>query len=395
MAAHITKFSQITNQLPYPKYIKGALSTIHADIITIVLSNPSRPISYLKNCIALVNTVSYKMLQNEEPHYKRGDELDFSEIIDDIEIRDLLTSNKIYVPFKDIHWELDNVSKVSRHELDQIVTQNAVSASSQNIEVPIRKVESAQPVKKVQYTEVSETNKEDLYIRPPAVPRFTTSDPIAAMNIDNSVYSVYKSLPLVPRTQNEISVSTDINMMTEKDLLHLFPAQLIHTRASVMYQPMDDIELHPILGLILPIEGYSRDELIANIVRYPHLYKLTKMIDGKISSFYTTIEIDGQLYKISEIWKSLPEASTIPYTTDFVKEYVVRRYILEEEVKHIKHNYPMYGTLDPFLTLFTNPHDYEELGYNDPVYLAKSCVQSRVSYKKSRNPVMRRINENV
>ena len=51
----------------------------------------------------------------------------------------------------------------------------------------------------------------------------------------------------------------------------------------------------------------------------------------------------------------------------------------------------MYGTLDPFLTLFTCPEEYEHMGYTDVYQIARNCVESRVSYKQSRDPVLRAI----
>ena len=62
-----------------------------------------------------------------------------------------------------------------------------------------------------------------------------------------------------------------------------------------------------------------------------------------------------------------------------------------KDVDKIKHRYPMYGTLDPYLTLFMPASDYASLGYLDATELAKKCVEARVSYKQSRNPVIRRL----
>jgi hypothetical protein len=125
------------------------------------------------------------------------------------------------------------------------------------------------------------------------------------------------------------------------------------------------------------------------------LYKLTKIVDGTLQNFVSTIELDGKLHKVSEIWSSLPESSIIPYVVDFVKEYVIRRYLLERDILGMKHNYPMFGTLEPFLTLFTTPEDYQTFKYFDPIELARACVKSRVSYKRSRNPILRMVESNA
>ena len=49
----------------------------------------------------------------------------------------------------------------------------------------------------------------------------------------------------------------------------------------------------------------------------------------------------------------------------------------------------MFGILDPYLTLFTTAADYQQWGL-DPLDVAKRCVSSRVSYRRSRNPTLRK-----
>jgi hypothetical protein len=158
-----------------------------------------------------------------------------------------------------------------------------------------------------------------------------------------------------------------------------------------MYQDCPGLENHPILGLILPISGFTRKQVVDNIVKYPHIYKLTRYVDNELVSFYTSIEVNKELHKISQYWNTLPEAEKLPYTRDFVKEYVVRRYLLERDIRGIEHEFPLFGELHPFLTLFTTPEIYAELGYKDPLSLAVNCVNSRVAFKRSRNPVLRRL----
>ena len=128
-----------------------------------------------------------------------------------------------------------------------------------------------------------------------------------------------------------------------------------------------------------------------NIIQYPHFYKLKRFIKGEFVSFYSNIEIDGELYDTLEIWDSLPESKVIPRTSEFIKEYVVRRYLLERDILGIEHKYPMHGTLEPFLTLFSIPEDYCRFGYPDSAELAAKCVKSRISYKQSRNPIIRKV----
>jgi hypothetical protein len=158
-----------------------------------------------------------------------------------------------------------------------------------------------------------------------------------------------------------------------------------------MYEPREGLKLHPKLGLLLPIKNYTEDQLIDNLVKYPHLFKLLRQIGSDICSFYVHIEIDGKLSGILDVWDDLPDTKLIPKQSEFVKEYVVRRYLLERDIDHVDHKYPLFGKLEPFLTLCMTSAEYAELGYKDAITLAKQCVVSRVNYKISRNPIVRRL----
>lgn len=92
--------------------------------------------------------------------------------------------------------------------------------------------------------------------------------------------------------------------------------------------------------------------------------------------------------------EKIPEMKGLKKTWPVIREYVVRRYLLERDIKGIEHKYPMFGTLDPFVTLFMPSKIYREEGYKDSVDIARQCVKSRVSYLQSRNPVIRRLEEN-
>ena len=224
------------------------------------------------------------------------------------------------------------------------------------------------------------------------VPRFLTTPWISERSGADTLV-IYPSEPKIPTKQNEISVTTNVEDMTDFDLLKLYPHQFIQTRPAVMYKPVDGLGYHMELGVILPIASYNTQELIDNLIKYPHIYKLQRLVDGEFKVFYTSIEINGELKDVADVWGSslLEDTSVIPYTADFVKEYVVRRYLLERD-HGIVHNYPLYGELDPFLTLIAPASKYAEWGYLDSVGVARSCVTSRIRYKRSRNPILRRLN---
>ena len=370
----ITRFSQIPEYLNYPPNLKGKLSTIHSNVITYVIHRGCGTSKYLKDIIRFMNTASYKLMNDEDFTYEENTEPNIAAALDDMEIRPFLLDHSMYVDSTAINWSLDNIEK-------QVANASPIlhSSASATEVTPTPSVMSA------------DTPKEDLYLQPPVVPQLNVNSAYACNMIGDTSYVVYESLPVIPTKQNEISVTTDVNKMTNSDLMRLFPTRTIHTRGDTMYLDYPGLENHPVLGLIIPIKGFTRKQVMDNIIKYPHIYKLTRLVDNELVSFYTNIEIDGELHKISQYWNTLPESKNLPYTRDFVKEYVVRRYLLERDLRGVAHNYPLFGELQPFLTLFTTPEMYAELGYKDPLKLAINCVNSRVAFKRSRNPVLRRL----
>ena len=139
--------------------------------------------------------------------------------------------------------------------------------------------------------------------------------------------------------------------------------------------------------------------MIDNIIKYPHFEGLVRQ--GRLKGttryvdFWKYIEINGELYKTKDIWEELDDTKRLPKVKAVMEDYVVRRYLLERDLKGIDHKYKLFGELDPYLTLFMPSENYIQLGYTDVIDIAKQCVKSRVSYKLSRNPVIRRLDENV
>lgn len=398
-------FLQIPHKLHYPPVLRSKISTAHSNAISQFLSTYTGKYVERKQIIHILNCISYM--------YVSGDSLPMNWNIEhpcdnyiDIEDESILsdTLKDIYIENeKAVRWaETDKYKNTS--ESIKIAEQSVTSIEPKILDLQPQSsgvvelstdTESIQLVSAIVPLQSAETtvenNKSDLYIQSPTVPQFDTKQPWMSKIIDNVQYVIYKSLPIIPTKQNEISITTDVDVMLKDDLLALFPSSTIQTRAAIMYEPQIGMELDPLLGLIFPIDGFSTEQVRENIIKYPHLFRLLKQIDREYKSFYSTIEIDGELHKITDIWSSLPESSVIPYNKDFIKEYVVRRYLLERDILHVDHRYSMYGTLDPFLTLFTTPEIYSQLGYSDSCELARQCVRARVSYKQSRNPIVRRL----
>lgn len=371
-------FTCIPDKLNYPPKYRSVLSQLHSSLISEVFSTYKGHLTFKdrRYIIQVMNSISFSVLNGDTvpKSIPDGGLLNNVRLVDDDECRLLLKG--IYLSDKNIDWDVE--------------LPDAVSPSTTAYAVTIEpKVQSD-----ISFRIVEDTPKEDLYIQPPFVPKFDVKRIWKRGVVDNTEYCIYESCPQVPTKQNEISVTTDFTRMTHQDLLRLYPHQLIKTRGSAMYSPVDGLEFDRDLGVILPIEGFTKKQLMDNIIKYPHLYKLMKETPTGVSGFYSTIELQGSLYPISEVWKSLPESRVIPFNSSFIKEYVVRRYLLERDELNMKHNYPMYGTLYPFLTLFMPKENYVAKGYTDLIDIATQCVISRVSYKQSRNPIIRRL-ENV
>lgn len=361
------KFSQITENLVYPIKVKATLSTLHSEIISYSMEHYQNKTKFKETVVKTLNTVSYYIIKGDTlpAMWTSSDPFVGIDLIDN----DLCETElgKLYISSHNLTWDIE--------ETDSAPISTAIPEIKEN------KLEKQK----------TPTPKEDLYLRPPVFPQFDVTKPWLNVNKDGEQYTIFTSLPIIPENQSQISVTTNVDIMSRTDLLHLFPNQFIRTRSAVMYEEYGGLEYDKRLGVILPIDGFTADQVRDNIIQYPHFYKLKRFLNGQLLSFYTNIEIDGELYDTLEIWDSLPESRLIPKTSEFIKEYVVRRYLLEKDISGITHKYPLFGKLEPFLTLFTTASDYRIFGYSDPVELAKKCVVSRVNYKQSRNPIIRKV----
>ena len=390
------KVSQLVDKVKYPPMIKGILSQLHATLLTEEFKHYTGTHQCKEEIRRKLNTLSsIVLLQDAFPNNwtpdNPGEHLPY---IDEETFQKTL--GNLYIDESDLNWDIPITEEPETDVIENEHTNNKHRIQSHSNKITTNTVINDKPT----YTPPSVadygkkaklTNKSDLYLQPPKVPKLDITKIYAQKYLQGLLYTIYTSLPIIPTKQNEISCTTEINKMTDRDLLNLYPTHIIQTRPACMYNEVEGIELHPILGLLLPIHGYSREEIIDNIIKYPHIHRIMREIDGNIVPFYSNIEIDGKLQPITAIWKSLLESDTIPYRAEFVKEYVVRRYLLERDVKKIEHNYPIYGEFDPYLTLFMPYQQYKQFVKLSDIELAKACVNARVAYKRSRNPVLRRI----
>lgn len=376
------RFTEISDKYDVSRVVKGKISELHAKLITYVVSHFRNSNQYKQKVVDALNIITYAVYANDPLPFNWSSKDPFKNMPD---IEDELlkeTLGDVYLTVDGIEWDVD----ASYGSAEVAETQ-----PKQTIARPKKKEPILPKVFPPATGVASPTLKQDLYIQSPVIPQIDYSKVWMTGVVDSETYTIYETLPRIPTKQNEISCTTNPSQMTDKELLRLYPNVRIRTRAASMYEPISGIKLHPILGLILPIKEYTEQQLIENLLQYPHFFKLAREIDGKQCSFYSHIEIDGELVNILDVWDDLPESQIIPKQADFIKEYVVRRYLLERDIDGISHKYPLFGDLDPFLTLPLTTSDYMDFGYTDLVKLARQCVASRVNYKVSRNPIVRRL----
>ncbi len=382
----MVKFTQLPDKLIYPARIRAKLSTLHSGVITYVVSNFKNTAKYKRQVVDTLNTISVYIKNNDAlpSDWSVSNPLTNLELLDSSFCEDTL--GNLCIKVKDIIWDVQESETDEQISTDTVVTTKTSSEDT----VTSSKVVTVKPKRDIGVV-VSPTPKENLYIKPPTIPQFDASKPWLQSQLNQNVYTIYESLPIIPVNQSQISVTTDVSKMTIMDMMKLYPNHFIRTRAATMYENHDGLTLDDDIGIILPIVGFSPTQVKDNIIKYPHIYKLTRYMNNKFTSFYSNIEIDGELHDTLSIWDSLPDSKKMPRNSEFIKEYVVRRYLLERDILGVEHKYPLFGTLEPFLTLFTTSDDYIRLGYTDVTDIAKQCVISRVSYKRSRNPILRMV----
>jgi hypothetical protein len=393
---HKIKFTNISENYQVKKSFKGTLSSMHSSVITYVVKHYQGTAKYKEKVVKILNTITYAVYAAEPLPLDWSPQNPFINMpnIDDDAIREVL--GDIYLTVDAIEWDLAVVE-----EPNEVVTKPADTKPAQNI-IAVAKpkftpVDSAKVEESVKDFSVKPTDPLDLYLQAPEVPQFDINKPFITGVDGADKLVIYTTLPEIPKRQRDISVTTDINKMTDADLMNLFPNHFIRTRAEAMYEDIG-LESDELFGNIIPIDGYTKEQVLKCIIEYPHLYKLARHQKGLQSgtdypSFYGWMEIKGELVFTMDIWDSLPISKMIPRQAEYVKEYVVRKYLLDRD-NGVYFKYPLFGDLQPFLTLVMPAEEYRKRGY-DPLEIAKQCVRSRVAFKQSRNPVLRRLNKNV
>lgn len=402
------RFTDIPEKYAIPRQFRAKQSEVHSAIITYVFDHYKDTKKFRQLVVDALNRLTYCVMHNELPSFKWNSKDPINTMPDiDLQVVEEGITDFFLTP-EAIEWvdlvpssnSVDNAG-LDNKEVDnskpEFTSKSAINVKSSKVSTvpnkPLHKVKQNHRSETI--ARISPTPKEDLYIQPPHCARFDVNKVWMSANVGGDNLVIYTTIPEIPTCQNEISVTTELDMMTDDELMALYPNHVVRTRATELYEHYDGIDYDEDLGCIVPIEGFSKDQIVDSIIKYPHLYRLRKMMsDGSLQPFFSTIEIDGELKSTSEIWDSIPESSIIPRHPEFIKEYVIRRYLLEKE-NGMEHNYNIVGGLDPFLTLFMPFTKYIERGYKDTLSIVKLCVTSRVHYKQARNPILKRIENSV
>jgi len=402
-ATNRIRFVDIPEKYAIPRQYRAKQSEVHTHVVIYAVEHYKDTKKFRQKVVDALNYLTYCIMQNSLPpiEWNPVDPLNTMPDADMDEVKEAITS--FYLTPEAIEWGL--TPKEEEIDLRSPLLTVAVPVTkipeeskplprqiNNTLNRPLQEVRREQKLEPRKSTFA--TPKEDLYIQPPKCPRFDINKVWMSQMVGGDNLVIYTTLPEIPTKQNEVSITTNLARMTNEELLKLYPNQVIHTRHPNLYEHCKDIEYDEDLGCIIPIEGFTSAQVADNIIRYPHLFRLRKESngEGEPTKFFSTIEISGELVPIEKVWDNLPESRIIPRDPEFVKEYVIRRYLLEEE-NGIRHRYHIVGSLDPFLTLFMSFQKYIERGYTDVIDIVKQCVAGRIRYKQSRSPILRRIEE--
>lgn len=387
------KFTSISESYRINSVYRSTLNPLYSSFIMYVKSTFDGTSNYKRKAIKVINILTYAAYTSTTLPYNWNKSMPFVNIpdISDDELEESL--GDIYLTPEAIEWDIEIVNSSFSSELERPnKPEDLAPYIEPNIPAKITPVIASAKVYKP-------TTLSDISIKAPEMPQFDISKVWKQKKCGADNLAIYTTLPEIPKVQRDISITTDISRMTNADFMNLYPNTFLRTRASIMYVPQANLPYDDQLGVIIPIEGYTIEQCIDNIIKYPHFYKLARYNkswddNNGFRGFYEYMEIDGELVYTLDVWNSLDISKKIPTTAEYIKEYIVRKYLLDRDIGHKEFKYPLFGTLNPYLTLFMPAEEYQKRGY-DTLDIAKACVNSRISFKQSRSPVLRRMNEDA
>lgn len=383
-------FTEIPDRLKYNSRYQAQLSVLHANMIDKISRIYIGTSSQRTKILQALNYISYKLyVDGSIPgDWSIENPLENIYYIDDSKLKSVLGS--AFISPSSIKWNLEPVLR-SGPSVDEPVVDSEKRVETEN-------KQSDKPVLFKVGSTIPSSSLSDISLSGPTIPQIDINKIWARAKIDGTTYCIYYSLPQIPSKQNEISLTTDASIMSDMDLIKLYPSTVLQPRDISMYTPIDGLDFNSDLGVLFEISGFSKEDIIKNVIEYPQIFSICRLGKSagveKFVAFGKYIEIDGKLELTSSIWNDLSDTKYLPKTAAFMQEYVVRRYILERDVKKIKHKYDLFGTLNKHLSLILPVNEYQKYGYSNLVEVARQCVESRISYIQSRNPVIRRMQSN-
>lgn len=392
------RFTELVDRYKYPVHKKSELVQYFSKLFEYGCSNFTGTKDFKRNLLNAFNVTTYWTLKfmNKDILEDVVDMSNYVNAIDDSALKSAL--GDYYISDSDIDWDIEIVNS-NYVDDDKSLNANKIKQSD-TVDNSVETVDNFQRDAVTSVEAVwNPTPLEDLSIKGPPVPFFDIDSIYREGIVNGTHYVIYRSLPLIPTKQCEVTLTTDVNMMSESDLMNLYPNVKLQIRNELFKDPIEGLDYDESIGSFIKIEGFSREQLIDNIIKYPLIEFLERegrsKGEPKWVDFWKFIELDGELYKIVDVWESLKDTKNLPKSKFIIAEYVIRRYLLERDIKKVDHKYKPWGTLDKFLVLYM-PYDmYIQHGYKDVVGIAKQCVESRVSRIMSRNPIIRRLNESA
>lgn len=349
----------------------GAISSLDSKIIDYIQATPDfKPRDMIK-IVRKMNSLAYQVIIGDYIDFDVSTESGYNSImlIDDVECSSKL--GNLFIDVADVMWDVE-------------YSENAPIVSETLIQESYNDESFVDPTNK-------NSTDSDISLSFPKVPRF---DPNKVWAIGKDIYGrlipIHPTLPEIPTVQNEISITTNVSKFSKQDLLNLFPNKRLRPRHDELYQKIDGFEWDPVLGYIPKILDFTKEQIVENLIKYPKFnYMYREFGEDNRVNFTSFLESNENLVPLKVAVEVVPDMVALPKSKIFYMDYIVRRYLLERDVLGIEHKFPLYGTFDPFITLFTTMEEYAALGYSDFESMAKQCVIGRVKFYQSRNPLVR------
>ena len=391
------RFTELVDRYKYPLHRKSELLQYFSKLFEYGCNNFTGTKDFKRNLLNAFNVTTYWTLKflNKDILEDAIDMSNYVGVIDDDTLKSVL--GPYYIDVSDIEWDIDIVdSNYTENYGDLQEVKSSLDSVDNSVEIVNN---SKDVIITTEETVLNPTPLEDLSIKGPRVPFFDVNSIYREGTVNGNHYVIYRSLPLIPTRQCEVTLTTEVDLMSKSDLMNLYPNVKLQVRNELFNQHIDGLDYDEFIGAFIQIEGFSREQLIDNIITYPVIEFLERegrsKGEPKWVDFWKFIEIDGKLHKTLDVWESLKDTKGLPKTKSIICEYVIRRYLLERDVKGIDHKYKPWGTLDKFLVLYMPSDMYIQHGYKNVVEIARQCVESRVSRIMSRNPIIRRLNESA